>query len=597
MRKIIILGILVLLTRPVQALENADAEYLYIEKNYTLDQTGHIRTGYSHEVRLLTYFAVNRALGESFIVTNPEYQTLTIDESVTTMTDGTRVPTPDNGYNEVLPRFVHQAPAYAHLREMVVSHTGLERGSSVRFAYHIDTRPGLWPWLMGEEIFGTDHPVRRYTVSVQIPNGTPFHYHLFNSAAEPRVETGEENTRYIWEFENLDMQHPEPHHGPFELTSPRLVFSTCPDWNTLAAELHRSVDADCAKPFFPNDAAWPLDPVSRILAIQARMIGETGHVNLDPALTGYRPLPARRTWNEARGTELDKAVLLMAMLKPHEPKLAFVARTVPFAPNVPALTQFGKAAVWTDAGRSLLLRTDRVQTRLLEVSETGKRVFVVTPEGAEWMDLTARGMDHRILIHARLTLNPDFVLEGKLRLQLEGAFHEPFNGPKDPAAAARSKLRPLLGDVQVRSIIPVSIGLQSAVYELDISFPAEHRRIDETNRVLLTPVRSVVDTWGLSVGASERCETLALPHPVHEQVELTLILPENMKVKDLPDAVDIEGEGRFFQRWEKRDGLSLTRSLTLHNALIAPGKYDSFRKLFQTLCSESVRTLALESDG
>ena len=597
MRKIILLGILALLARPVQALENADAEYLHIEKNYTLDKTGHIRTDYSHEVRLLTYFAVNRALGESFIVTNPEYQTLTVDESVTTMTDGTRVPTPENGFNEVLPRFVHQAPAYAHLREMVVSHTGLERGCTVRFAYHIDTRPGLWPWLMGEEIVGTDHPVRRYTVSVQIPNGTPFHYHLFNSAVEPRVDTEEESTRYTWEFENLDIQYPEPHHAPFELTSPRLVFSTCPDWNTLTAELHRSIDADCGKPFFPEDTAWPLDPVSRVLSIQARMVRATGHVNLDPSLIGYRSLPARRTWNEARGTEMDKAVLLMAMLKSHDPKLALIARTVPFAQNVPTLTQFGKPTVWADAGRSLLLRTDQVQTGLLDVSESGKRVLVVTSKGAEWMELTGRGMDHRIQIRARLTLNPDFILEGRLRLQLEGAFHEPFNGPEDPAAAVRSKLRPILGDVQVRSVIPVSINLQSAVYEMDVSFPAEHRRIDETNRVLFTPVRSAVDAWGLSLGAFNRSETLALPHPMREHVELTLKLPENMKVTGLPDAVDIEGEGHFSQRWEEKDGLSLTRSVTLHNALIPPEQYDLFRKLIQTLTSESARTLVLEIDG
>ena len=89
------------------------------------------------------------------------------------MADGTLVPSPENAFNEILPRFVSRAPAYAYLRQMVVSHTGLERGCIIDLKYHIDTDAKFLPWLMGEEIFGTKSPIKKMTVTVNVPCSTP----------------------------------------------------------------------------------------------------------------------------------------------------------------------------------------------------------------------------------------------------------------------------------------------------------------------------------------------------------------------------------------------------------------------------------------
>ena len=100
------------------------------------------------ELTLFTHAAMNRVYGESFIIYNPEFQTLKIHDSYTRQKDGTIVKTPENALLEVLPSVAADAPAYNGLKEMVVVHTGLELGATIYLDYSVVTRPGYLPnWM------------------------------------------------------------------------------------------------------------------------------------------------------------------------------------------------------------------------------------------------------------------------------------------------------------------------------------------------------------------------------------------------------------------------------------------------------------------
>ena len=142
---------------PVAALARAsDARFLNVEITYQLHEDGSWDMAYEQQARLDTYYAFNRALGETFIVYNPDFQKLEVLKSETTMADGRQVASPENAFNEVLPFAAHGFADFSHLREMVVTHTGLERGAMVDLHYRIHTRPAFfpifpdakpWPWL------------------------------------------------------------------------------------------------------------------------------------------------------------------------------------------------------------------------------------------------------------------------------------------------------------------------------------------------------------------------------------------------------------------------------------------------------------------
>ena len=144
-----------------QTPSTADAEYLLVEHHFTLRDDGSTVYTYHHKLKYLTSYGFSRAYGESFIVYNPTWQKLTVDRSVTTMANGQVVSAPFNAFNEVLPGYAAQAPAYLHLREMVVTHTGLEIGAVVDFSYTITSKPGMLPGLMGKVLFGERSPIAR----------------------------------------------------------------------------------------------------------------------------------------------------------------------------------------------------------------------------------------------------------------------------------------------------------------------------------------------------------------------------------------------------------------------------------------------------
>ena len=99
-----------------------EAEYKKLSKSWTLNPDGSQVFHYSMELTIYTHTAMRSAYGETFIVYNPDYQTLKINTSYTKQKDGTIIKTPDNAFVEVLPRSASDAPAYNNLKEMVVNH-------------------------------------------------------------------------------------------------------------------------------------------------------------------------------------------------------------------------------------------------------------------------------------------------------------------------------------------------------------------------------------------------------------------------------------------------------------------------------------------
>ena len=114
---------MLILAFPVKAA--SEAEFGKLSKAYTLHADGSQEMRVQKELTLFTHAAMNRVYGESFIIYNPEFQTLKIHDSYTRQKDGTIVKTPENALLEVLPSVAADAPAYNGLKEMVVVHTGI----------------------------------------------------------------------------------------------------------------------------------------------------------------------------------------------------------------------------------------------------------------------------------------------------------------------------------------------------------------------------------------------------------------------------------------------------------------------------------------
>ena len=80
---------MLILAFPVKAA--SEAEFGKLSKAYTLHADGSQEMRVQKELTLFTHAAMNRVYGESFIIYNPEFQTLKIHDSYTRQKDGTIV--------------------------------------------------------------------------------------------------------------------------------------------------------------------------------------------------------------------------------------------------------------------------------------------------------------------------------------------------------------------------------------------------------------------------------------------------------------------------------------------------------------------------
>ena len=147
--------------------QKSDGEFLVLREKYTIGADGSVVYKQHKELKVNT--SIHNLYGETFIVYNPQFQTLTIDGCHTVQADETVIPLPPNALNEVLPSSAADAPAYNHMKEMVITHTGLEPGAIISLDYTITTKPGFPGSGDIFRRFNDVSPVKDYTLTVEVP--------------------------------------------------------------------------------------------------------------------------------------------------------------------------------------------------------------------------------------------------------------------------------------------------------------------------------------------------------------------------------------------------------------------------------------------
>ncbi len=208
-QNIILVCLLMLVAFPALAASEASFKKLY--KTYTLNVDGSSEERVYKELKIFTHAAMNGKYGESFIVYNPEFQQLKIHKSYTVQKDGSKIETPDNAFVEVLPSSAANAPAYNHLKEMVVVHTGLELGATIVLDYSIITKPEMTGELDVFAMVKELSPIEDFRFTVKVPENKPLHYELINSSVKPVVKTNNGVKTVSYTLKNV---RPRPYSYP-----------------------------------------------------------------------------------------------------------------------------------------------------------------------------------------------------------------------------------------------------------------------------------------------------------------------------------------------------------------------------------------------
>ena len=93
------------------AAPKSEALFDKLVKTYILNPDGSQKLRVQKQLTIYTHAAMNSLYGETFIVYDPAYQHLKVNESYTRQADGTIVETPANAVVEVLPCAAANTPA------------------------------------------------------------------------------------------------------------------------------------------------------------------------------------------------------------------------------------------------------------------------------------------------------------------------------------------------------------------------------------------------------------------------------------------------------------------------------------------------------
>lgn len=313
-----ILGMLLLAVLPVKA--ESEAEFRKLSKTYTLRADGSQELRVQKELTLFTHAAMNGLYGETFIVYDPEFQELTIHESYTRQKDGTVIKTPSNALVEVLPSSAANAPAYNHLKEMVVVHTGLELGATIYLDYSIVSKAGYLPELDVCCPVKELSPVKEFIFRLNVPAGKSVRYELLNASAKPVIAQGNGIKSFIWTLKDVA---PRPYaypsgRGNLGLVQavasgmmPVFVASTWPGYTEAVKYLQKQFAVGNTSVVEGKVAELTQglegNPQAMRNAIANYMAGlyQLGHCNVSLQDAGYRLRPASEVITSAYGTQAE----------------------------------------------------------------------------------------------------------------------------------------------------------------------------------------------------------------------------------------------------------------------------------------------------
>lgn len=479
------LAICLLLAGTAVQAASSEADFKKLEKEYTLRPDGSLEMRCKKELTLNTQLAFNSLYGETFIVYNPEFQSLKIHSAYTLQADGTRVDAPENAFNEVLPKQAADAPAFNHLKEMVVTHTGLETGATVFLDYSVLTRPGYFPQLDIDETLQELSPVREYIVTVTIPAEKKLAYSLTGSRVKPAITVSDGMQQYRWTFKNLPADPPLPFLPLLRNDVPRLSASTYPSHESaltqLAAQFYTALP-ESAKPLLWQLTHDKTDEADKIKAIQRHVVSRIATVAVPLDETGYRLRPAAEVIASAYGTVEEKTALLIGLLKAAgcQPKLVVLYPQGHTA-------GLRSAREWAVACGSRYLSATRYSAPLLAERGALYPVYGVTPGGVRSLTVSrsetvrVETTDTLTAAEKSLALSDGYVVKRIARLSSNGI--DTWYGLDRLNSRRNAVLElPRLQTEDYTIVVPVPEGLQLATeasqVEIDRPFGSLRIRVE-----------------------------------------------------------------------------------------------------------------------
>jgi hypothetical protein len=288
---------------------------------------------------------------------------------------------------------------------------GVVPGAVLHVRYRTTWKTFPLPHVSMEIPMEKELPAREATLQVSVPRSSAFHFAFDGvTAPEPEIQQSSYSTSYTWKFSQLDASSREVLTSPHQ--SPRLLFSTFPDWTAFAdwygriSQLTDEVTpelADKAKEL-TRDAPADRDKVVALYNYVTRL----RYVAIPLGVNSLRPHAAANVLQNQFGDCKDKANLFNALLHALklEAHLVLVPRFSQAREAIPGLAfnhaisqvMLGGQPLWVDT-------TDDVcRFGLLPPGDPGRKVLVIDGHSRALTQLPVpEARDHTLRLTGKIT--------------------------------------------------------------------------------------------------------------------------------------------------------------------------------------------------
>jgi hypothetical protein len=579
----------------------SDAVFEKIIKEYTLNDDGSVDFHYYKKLKLLTHYSFNRLYGETFIVYNPLHQSLKINKAVVTQKDGKIVSSPVNAFNEVLPSFAADASAFNHLREMVVTHAGVELDAVIELDYSIHTDKDYFPGLMGDEILTAGSLVNEEIINIKIPKGKTISYKVFNIRTAPEVNESASGTEYHFVFRGIKENSHETNQPQSNDHLPRLIFSTL-NWNE-AQQILTGQPAFNYKADESMEAAVKKikieshDDRSLILKLQNLVTNEINTYPVPLEFTGFSFRPPVEVWKSNGGTPLEKSILLVALIRTAKINAEPIAvmPSALFDENIGSLisVDFLVQANPRELEQMILSPVESGSQNLI-YSLNGKTTMVLNPEKPARTSVNEK-FENMAIMSADLKFDDSLKFKGTAELAIYERAN-PFYKLKNDSTSVKQFIGGGLstGDIKSFKLINAAQTRSNINYEIEGKKPLRN----QANYYFfdLPLCKNGSDSWHIGSLSSERVTSFEIPFPVNEQYSFTIDLPHEMQLVNPIELTEMKtdfGELILFMSQEGKK-ITVKKMLKVSVTNIPVSEYKAFKQMMDLWNDRKVREVIIK---
>jgi hypothetical protein len=580
----------------------SDAVFEKIIKEYILNDDGSIDFRSYKKLKLLTPYSFNRLYGETFIVYNPLHQTLKINQSIVTQKDGDVVNAPSNAFNEVLPQFAADAPYYNHLREMVVTHAGLELEAVIELDYTIHSDSAYLPALMGDEILTESSPVTEEIIIIKVPQWYDLYYKVLNLRTAPEITKAGGFTEYRFTFRGIKENTHESNQPQNNSHLPRLFFSTfsaAAGQHFLADQPALNYKADQSMKEVVNRVKEETkNDLSLILKLQEIVTNNMNTYSIPAEFTGFTARNPIETWRSNGGTSFEKSLVLVTLLREAginaEPLI--IIPTAVFNDTIGSLTLISEYLVQANPREleQIILSPVKSDDQNLIYSLSGKSTFVLNPD-KPYITHVKEKYENKVITNGAFILTDSMKLSGNAELLMFEKTN-PYYKIKNDSSAVKQFFG---GGLSVREIKSFKVVNSSQVrtnvkYEFNQKQPVKN----QANYYFcnLPLCKSGSENWHINYLNTERNTPVEIPYPVDEQYSIIYKIPDNIKLVNPLDSIGLKNNFGEMTLSITQNGnvIIVKRTLRITEQIIPVAEYKAFKQMMDLWNESKYRELVLK---